>query len=80
MMVCRPVSLGECRRWSVEALVCGRSEGRSVGLSVCRSVGLSVCGLCWRVSMRSIGELVYGPSEDWYAAHWDISLLVCWFE
>ena len=72
MMACRPVSLGERRRRSVEASVCGRSEGRSVGLSV--------CGLCRRVSMQSIGELVYGPSEDRYAAHWDISLLVCWFE
>ena len=69
-----------CQFGGASVSVC-RSVGLwSFGGSVCRSVGLSVCDLCRRVSMRSIGESVCGPSEDRYAAHWDIGLLVYWFE
>ena len=63
MLACRPVSLGVRRRRSVEASVCGQSEGRSI------------CGLCQRVSMWSIGESVCCPSEGRYAVHLRVSML-----
>ena len=63
MLACWPVSLGVCQRWSVKVLVCGQSEGQSI------------CGLCWRVSMWSIGESVCCPSEGQYAAHLRVGML-----